>query len=154
MKKNVFKFFLISSFIFFVIFLFWIILFKYISPLELFSRDRFIYRRVSMVPFSDFAKGYYSKLAIWGNILLFIPVGVYLSVFKKNLKIYQKIIILPFISLFFEIAQYIFLIGATDATDIVTNTLGGTLGILFYHLLNKIFKGNHTADYVFWTTWH
>lgn len=101
-----------------------------------------------MIPFSDFAKGYYSKLDIWGNILLFIPVGIYLSVFKKKLKVYQKIIVLPFISLFFEITQYIFLIGATDATDIVTNTLGGTLGILFYHFLNKIFKDNNTAEYI------
>jgi glycopeptide antibiotics resistance protein len=36
-----------------------------------------------------------------------------------------------------EIIQYIFAIGATDITDVITNTLGGFIGLGLYTLSNK-----------------
>ena len=41
------------------------------------------------------------------------------------------------VSLFVEILQYIFGIGATDITDIITNTSGGLMGLLLYHAFQK-----------------
>lgn len=148
MKKKVFNFFLFSSFVFFILFLFWITLFKNVSPLEIFTPNRFTYRRVSIIPFSDMLKGYYSNIDILGNIILFIPVGVYINLFIKKLKIYQKILLLPLISIFFELNQYIFSIGATDATDVVTNTIGGIIGMIFYWVLKKILKCDKKTQYI------
>ncbi|MDP4108311.1 MAG: VanZ family protein, partial [Bacillota bacterium] len=41
------------------------------------------------------------------------------------------------LSLTFEFIQFIFAIGATDITDVITNTVGGFLGLKLYSLSNK-----------------
>lgn len=74
------------------------------------------------------------------NLLLFIPLGMYLkSIFKNNKFSSVSIIILLFIG--FEILQYILHIGVSDITDIIMNTLGGIIGIIlisvFFNLLSK-----------------
>jgi len=43
-------------------------------------------------------------------------------------------------SLFIEVSQSILAVGATDITDLLTNTLGGILGILIYRSLRKVFN--------------
>ncbi len=40
----------------------------------------------------------------------------------------------------FEASQYIFGIGASDITDIITNTIGGIIGICIYMVIKKAFK--------------
>ncbi len=40
-------------------------------------------------------------------------------------------------SFLFEIVQFIFAIGASDITDLIGNTIGGIVGILFYRMLKK-----------------
>ena len=40
-------------------------------------------------------------------------------------------------SLTAELIQFIFAIGATDITDVITNTVGGFLGLKLYNLSNK-----------------
>ena len=45
------------------------------------------------------------------------------------------------LSLVFEVAQWIFALGASDITDLITNTVGGALGTILYVSLRKLFKG-------------
>lgn len=51
------------------------------------------------------------------------------------------LLILTFwISLIFELTQFILALGACDITDLINNTIGGIIGISIYFMLTKIFK--------------
>lgn len=125
-------------FIVYLILLAWIILMK-----TEFSFDQ-IYRMRStnFVPFEGTAV-YNNQLhyqEIYLNILIFIPFGIYLSMLKPGWSFIQKAIPIFLVSLSFESLQYIFSIGATDITDLLGNTLGGVIGILFYFLVHNFLK--------------
>ena len=44
------------------------------------------------------------------------------------------------ISLAYEIIQFIFAIGASDITDLISNTLGGIIGIALVYVLSIVLK--------------
>lgn len=138
MKKTINNLF-IAGFVFYVLFVSWNILFKYSSPLELFSnREYFI--AINLIPFNDILNGNFNKLDIWGNVILFLPLGIYLNVINTNSKISNNIYKIICISLIFECTQYIFGLGATDITDVITNTIGGLIGIGIYLVIEKVFN--------------
>ena len=72
------------------------------------------------------------------NIIVFVPLGVYVQIFKDNWKLTAKCFLVLGTSLFFEIIQFIFAIGASDVTDLIGNTFGGIIGILFCIVMRKI----------------
>ena len=51
-------------------------------------------------------------------------------------------------SLALEVLQYIFAIGRSDITDLLTNTCGGILGIVIYLVLAKLFRSRNRANKV------
>nr|WP_220797054.1 VanZ family protein [Paraclostridium bifermentans] len=53
---------------------------------------------------------------------------------------FNNIYIIIGTSLGFECIQYILGLGATDTTDIITNTVGGLIGIGIYTVIEKLFK--------------
>lgn len=128
------------GFIFYACFLAWIIMFKYTSPLEVFASERFFSRSINLIPFNDLINGYFNKMDLIGNIILFVPLGLYISMFFSSSKIYTNIYRVLLVSLMFEIAQYLLAIGATDITDIITNCIGGIIGIGIYSIIKLIFK--------------
>ena len=140
MKKKTINLLLIVPFVFYTGFLFWNILFKYVSPLEVFSGDRYLSRTINLIPFNDIIQGNYNKLDLFGNIILFIPLGIYISILLDKDKTLKNMLIILIVSLVFESCQYIFGIGATDITDIITNTFGGVIGIYVYKMLILLFK--------------
>ncbi|HBI93894.1 MAG TPA: hypothetical protein DDY58_16520, partial [Terrisporobacter glycolicus] len=81
-----------------------------------------------------------NKLDLFGNIILFVPLGIYISILLDKNKTLKNILIILIVSLVFESCQYIFGIGATDITDITTNTFGGVIGIYVYKMLILLFK--------------
>ncbi|HHD2753207.1 TPA: VanZ family protein [Clostridium perfringens] len=124
------------------------LIFKYVSPLELFSSNREYIRSTNVIPFHTI----YSYLSgtlnvskiivasnIFGNIILFVPLGIYLQLLKKN-KIWINTMIVFFIALFVEMFQFIFGFGAADIDDVILNCLGGLIGILIYRGLCKFLK--------------
>ena len=143
------SFFLYAILVFYIILLLDILLFKYVSPLELFNSNREVFRSLNMVPFQTIM-GYLSGSAsvgqtvvidnVLGNIVIFMPLGVYLQLFKKDKRILISMIWVFIASLGTEVLQYVFSIGASDIDDIILNCLGGILGILLYRLLRKIAK--------------
>ena len=56
-----------------------------------------------------------------------------------HLRRYKKIVKKTYI-ISLELSQYIFCIGASDITDLITNTTGVLVGVGLYYLLKKIFK--------------
>ncbi|WP_246627243.1 VanZ family protein [Paenibacillus solanacearum] len=70
-----------------------------------------------------------------GNIVIFIPLGTYLSLFKNDKSVRTHMLIIFMVSLWIEIIQGLLAIGAADIDDILLNFLGGVVGILGYKLL-------------------
>jgi hypothetical protein len=60
-----------------------------------------------------------------------------LSVNFKRLNLWSKLLVVLAASIAAETIQYIFAIGATDITDIITNALGGLIGLSGYDLCRK-----------------
>lgn len=75
---------------------------------------------------------------IVGNILLFLPMGIYLNVITDRNKLSLTIIIL--ISILVEVIQYLFNFGILDIDDIILNSIGGFIGIKIYNFLLTKFK--------------
>lgn len=118
-------------FIIYSILLIWIILFK----VSFFDLDRF--RSINIIPFyyiNEIGFNYQFKEVIF-NFIIFIPFGIYLRVMNINSK--SSVLYGALLSIFFELSQFIFKLGATDITDIIMNTTGTLFGILLYNILSK-----------------
>lgn len=74
------------------------------------------------------------------NILIFIPLGIYLCMLKSKWSFIKKVSLIIGSTFTFEAIQFIFAIGRSDITDILVNTLGGLIGIGAYALLFKVLK--------------
>lgn len=106
------------------------------------------FQSVNLVPFlsimnylnGDMLARAFAANNIIGNIALFIPLGVYITLLNGNKKASVNVCIIALVSVIVEIAQYLFKVGATDIDDVILNTLGGLLGILIFKLIYKFFK--------------
>ena len=118
----------------YLILLVWLVLFKFATNLS----DVPSMRGINFIPFHySKATGSHLKEVLY-NIIAFIPLGVYIQAFKEDWKTATKCMIVVLTSFLFEVIQFIFAIGASDITDIIGNTLGGIVGILFCILMQKI----------------
>lgn len=128
--------------IIYLIILSWIILFKTsLSWSELPN-----IRSVNLIPFGESVivngQVYFSEII--NNLIVFIPLGIYLGMLKPQWSFFKKVLSVLGISLIYEVIQYILAIGATDITDVIANTAGGIVGILLYILLSKALKEKTT----------
>ena len=116
----------------------WILLFKMSFSLD----ELYKSRSINLIPFmgSVVVNGRIYINEIIDNILVFIPLGIYICMLKEDWSILRKISVGFFISLGIEVLQFILAIGATDITDLLGNTLGGILGIGVFYLFSKLFK--------------
>ncbi|MDL2236380.1 VanZ family protein [Christensenellaceae bacterium OttesenSCG-928-K19] len=128
---------LLVGFILYIALLLWVVVFKYVAPWELFSEGRYFSRTVNFIPFG----GVLTQTDIVGNLLLFIPMGIYLRAFLSGKKAYMSIVYAFFVSVIFEAVQYGFGIGAADVTDLIMNTAGAALGVGVCLVLERLFKG-------------
>lgn len=128
----------------YVIILTWIIIFKMQFSIEYLP----YIRSINLIPFAEsvIVNGKIYLKEILYNLIVFIPVGIYIAILWKDKKIYQKILPILLLTLTYESLQYILHIGASDITDILMNSLGGILGIVFINFLYKIFKNNNKVD--------
>lgn len=147
-KKKLYSVLLWIPLVFYIVFIVWNILFKYVMPWELMSEGRYYSRSLNLIPFGDLISGNYNRLDLWGNIIVFIPLGIYCALFQKK-KAKTAILCLPLIvSCLFEVLQYVLAIGASDVTDMITNTVGGIIGMLFYKFLASICRSDRKAEKV------
>ena len=116
----------------------WILLFKMSFSFDELYRNR----SINIIPFmgSVIVNGRIDTSEIINNILVFIPVGVYICMLKEDWSILKKISVGFFISLGIEVLQFVLAIGSTDITDLIGNTLGGIIGIGVFYLFSKVFK--------------
>ena len=125
-------------FIGYTLILVWILLFKMSFSLD----ELYKSRSINIIPFmgSVIVNGRIYISEIINNIIVFVPVGIYICMLKENWSILRKISVGFFISLGIEVLQFILAIGATDITDLIGNTLGGIIGIGVFYLFSKLFK--------------
>lgn len=122
---------LFTIYIFLVI---WIILFKLSVSIDQLPH----FRSINLIPFYYPNKTTYQIREVLDNLIIFIPLGLYLKTLNINS---DRTIFLGFLlSISLELSQYIFCLGASDITDLITNTTGVLVGVGLYYLLKKIFK--------------
>ena len=96
---------------------YWIVLVFYsylLIDTTLFARDA--RRSVNLVPFDMITEQGFT-LNVWGNILMFIPLGLYFANLMKRFHFWKVLVAIIGTSLGIEVLQYIFKRGATDIDD-------------------------------------
>ncbi len=145
-KKEKTSFLVPLLFAIYMVLLVWIIVFKLqfsISELDTF-------RSINLIPFYyDNEVGVRFHLTeVLENIAIFAPLGIYLCMLKHEPRFFIKMMFILGTSLALEVLQYIFAIGRSDITDLLTNTCGGILGIVIYLVLAKLFRSRNRANKV------
>jgi glycopeptide antibiotics resistance protein len=140
-RERIKKVFLYGVFICYILLLIKILLLSRTSHSE--------FRSINIIPFYSIKEYIFSnsttikKFAfgnVVGNIVIFIPLGTYLSLFNNNRRVITNQLFIFIVSLFIEIIQGILGIGASDIDDIILNCLGGLIGILGYKFLLFILR--------------
>jgi glycopeptide antibiotics resistance protein len=73
-----------------------------------------------------------------GNILIFIPLGIFVPILlKRYIKLSKLTVLTIIISLLFESIQIIIQIGQFDIDDIILNCTGSIVGLLFVKYMMK-----------------
>lgn len=146
MKRKINPYVSILFFVYLLL-LAWIILFKLqfsISGLD-------TVRSVNFIPFHydrEIGKSFHLK-ETFENVLIFVPMGIYLQMLLPKLKFRTKLIMIAGISLLLETAQYVLAIGRSDITDLLTNTVGGLLGLAIYSMAAQLLGNRNKADKLF-----
>ena len=116
----------------YTVILLWLILFKFsVHFTSVLGYDN---RSINVVPFSN-SSG--SSAEMVDNVLVLLPFGLLLGVNFKRLGLWRKLFVVFVFSLTAEATQYILAIGASDITDVITNTLGGLFGLMAYDLARR-----------------
>jgi glycopeptide antibiotics resistance protein len=133
--------FLYGVFICYILFLIKLLFLSRVSLLELFNSQRTLDRSINLIPFYSITKYISGSTAnlkkfafsnLVGNIIIFIPLGIYLPLLKKDKRVFTNLLFILIVSLFVEIIQGLLGIGASDIDDVILNCLGGWVGILVY----------------------
>lgn len=140
---------------FWKIFLYIIFFFYIFLLVAILFRSRLAERSINFIPFRTIweylnGSGFISKVApenLLGNVVIFVPLGVYTNLFLHNKKIWKSFLIILITTIFAETIQTIFKLGYGDIDDILLNCFGGCIGIIFckglYHFCksdNKVWK--------------
>src|SRR5579863_7613440 len=117
--------------------LIWVVLFK--LKFNISSVLNHHHRSLNLIPFAapSMVNGRINFGEMIYNCIFFIPFGLLLNVNFKKIGFFPKLACILVFSLTAELTQFIFAIGASDITDVITNTLGGFLGLKLYDLSNK-----------------
>ena len=139
----------IILFCIYILLLIWIVLFKcniylsitngYFEFKTLTLKERFDYY---LIPFIDYINNDSTQTFIKFkdgilNVIVFIPLGLYLSFFIKKNKFIKVIFYTFLISLLFEIIQLFSLLGSFQTEDLILNTFSGLLGYIIYKIIYK-----------------
>jgi glycopeptide antibiotics resistance protein len=125
-------------FIIYLVVICWILLFK--------LGVRFSYmaeRSVNLTPFKQ------SSILTGENILnviIFVPLGIYAGILFEAWRFIKKLLFFFLVSLIVEGLQYLMRIGAFDVTDLITNTVGGVIGLIMFTGFESAFRNRFKAQ--------
>ena len=116
--------------------------------LLLFSRPPGSERSLNLVPFATISQYLVSGSSgvrrfafgnVAGNVLLFIPLGAYVSALTKS-TVARTMLVVASASVAVEILQGVFALGASDIDDVILNCLGGFIGTQLFLLLRVMLR--------------
>lgn len=100
-------------------------------------KERFMY---DIIPFKYAFVDDFRSIDFWLNGIVFIPLGILLCAYDKEVKILKHVLICFTLSLTLEIVQLFTKIGGFATDDLIMNTLGYFLGLPIYIFLIKRIK--------------
>lgn len=136
----------VATVVIWVVFVLYLVL---LLKLLLFSRPLGSERSLNLIPFATISDYLFSGTAevkrfaignVVGNVVAFAPLGAFLPVLRRRAGMWTNLLIVVGASVAVEIVQGAFGLGASDIDDVILNTLGGLLGILFYALLRVLLR--------------
>lgn len=92
--------------------------------------------------YSEFIQGL-ALSNILGNIVIFIPLGVYVTLFNKDKSVWKNTLWVVLVSVAVEAVQFACKLGIGDIDDVLLNGLGGLLGVLLCWGIYLLCKGDH-----------
>ena len=95
-------------------------------------------RSLNLVPFVSLGQTGLSETV--SNVVSFIPFGLLAALNFKHTALWRLLAAVLAFSVVVETLQYVFAIGTTDVTDVITNTLGGLVGLVLYRLVNRVVR--------------
>ena len=134
-------------FLIYLALLVWTILFK----LQFSISDLDKIRSINCIPFHyDKEIGAAFHLTeVLENVLIFVPMGIYLQMLMPKVKLYVKIMMIAGTSFLLETTQYVLAIGRSDITDVLTNAAGGLLGLAVYSMAVRLIGNRIKANRLF-----
>ena len=140
-------FFKVVSIVFFVIYLLSLVALLFFGSVNRGHE----YQGVNLIPFktiwmyltSPVLSDQIKILNLAGNILIFAPLGFYLTVFSHRIRLWLRLLILLFVPVLVEILQYVFHTGASDVDDVILNFLGGVIGVFVCFVIEQVYKRFH-----------
>ena len=118
----------------YLLFLSWLILFKTSSdPFSVLAN--YHSRSLNLVPFAGYSSGALREMV--DNLIVFVPLGLLLGSNFKQVNFWRKLAYVFVFSMTVETLQFILAIGTSDITDVITNTLGGCIGLAAYRLVGR-----------------
>ncbi|MDQ0030433.1 VanZ family protein [Arthrobacter bambusae] len=121
----------------------------FLLRLLLFSRAPGSESSINLIPFASIAEyvsshssgtGRVAFANVVGNILIFVPLGVYVSWFRPRASAWLTMLTVASVSVAVEIIQGAFAVGASDIDDVILNCVGGIIGILTFRLLSATLR--------------
>lgn len=138
----------------------WLLLLIYLAALTwiliLKMGVRFSYmdsRQVSLIPFyrNIVLHARLDKVEIVMNVIVFIPLGIYTGILFPHRKWGTQLLWCLLVSTLIESLQFLLAVGAFDATDIVTNTTGALIGLIFFAGMKRLLSTPLKAQQ--WINW-
>ncbi|GKU76982.1 VanZ family protein [Paenibacillus sp. L3-i20] len=81
---------------------------------------------------------------LFGNLILFIPIGMFLPLLNRKFKrSFSMIVSCIFLIAIVEVSQMLFKVGSFDVDDIILNTTGAWLGLL---LIKRFMKRGRSSN--------
>ena len=72
--------------------------------------------------------------------------GMDAGILFEKWNFWKNVFLFFLISLMIEGFQFFFRVGAFDITDLITNTIGGIIGLILFRAIEKIFQNNSKAQ--------
>ncbi|MDL2293564.1 VanZ family protein [Ruminococcaceae bacterium OttesenSCG-928-D13] len=100
-------------------------------------------RQYNLVPFATIgayinpSRQRFAFLDVIGNILLFVPMGVYIHALSRGKKLWLSALLSLLSTVVIETAQFTLATGSFDIDDILMNFIGALGGVLIFHLIYR-----------------
>lgn len=107
------------------------------------SRQSLTEPRWNIVPFpkDEFTNVFYHEFIL--NVLIFIPIGFFLSGILPQCKMIYTILIGIGISVFFELVQFFVHVGVCDINDLIASSIGCILSVLLAQIFRRLPKNQN-----------